>query len=155
MTPRPHALHDALLSRVVGSAAFARSRSRSALVSEDPAAMERLCALAHDHLAALPGDRPPGVPADRLADAVQQSTAWVRHHAREVARGGLTPEQQGTLHLTRIRLLTNNPAKTQALENLGITVEAVVPLEVPSRPENARYLATKQTRMHHTLHLAC
>lgn len=105
MTPRPHALHDALLSRVVGSAAFARSRSRSALVSEDPAAMERLCALAHDHLAALPGDRPPGVPADRLADAVQQSTAWVRHHAREVARGGLTPEQQGTLHLTRIRLL--------------------------------------------------
>ena len=32
---------------------------------------------------------------------------------------------------------------------------AVVPLEVPSRPENARYLATKQTRMHHTLHLAC
>ena len=105
MTPRPHALHDALLSRVVGSAAFARSRSRSALVSEDPAAMERLCALAHDHLAALPGDQPPGVPADRLADAVQQSTAWVRHHAREVARGGLTPEQQGTLHLTRIRLL--------------------------------------------------
>lgn len=105
MTPRPHALHDALLSRVVGSAAYARSRSRSALVSEDPAAMERLCALAHDHLAALPGDRPPGVPADRLADAVQQSTAWVRHHAREVARGGLTPEQQGTLHLTRIRLL--------------------------------------------------
>ncbi|GAA0034181.1 GTP cyclohydrolase II [Brevibacterium metallidurans] len=57
--------------------------------------------------------------------------------------------------LTRIRLLTNNPAKTRALENLGITVEAVVPLEVPSRPENARYLATKQTRMHHTLHLAC
>ena len=36
---------------------------------------------------------------------MQQSTAWVRHHAREVARGGLTPEQQGTLHLTRIRLL--------------------------------------------------
>lgn len=105
MTPRPHALHGALLSRVVGSAAFARSRSRSARVSEDPAAMERLCALAHDHLAALPGHRPPGVPADRLADAVQQSTAWVRHHAREVARGGLTPEQQGTLHLTRIRLL--------------------------------------------------
>lgn len=105
MTPRPHALHDALLSRVVGSAAYARSRSRSALVSEDPAAMERLCALAHDHLAALPGDQPTGVPADRLADAVQQSTAWVRHHARQIARGGLTPEQQGTLHLTRIRLL--------------------------------------------------
>ncbi|NNV09017.1 GTP cyclohydrolase II [Geobacillus sp. MMMUD3] len=56
--------------------------------------------------------------------------------------------------LTRIRLLTNNPTKTQALEALGITVEEVVPLEIPARPENAKYLATKQTRMHHTLHLA-
>ncbi|WP_258402018.1 GTP cyclohydrolase II, partial [Burkholderia multivorans] len=50
--------------------------------------------------------------------------------------------------LTRIRLLTNNPTKTQALEALGITVEEVVPLEIPARPENAKYLATKQTRMH-------
>ncbi|RAD62800.1 GTP cyclohydrolase II, partial [Burkholderia multivorans] len=33
-------------------------------------------------------------------------------------------------------------------------VEEVVPLEIPARPENAKYLATKQTRMHHGLHLA-
>lgn len=59
-----------------------------------------------------------------------------------------------SMGLTRIRLLTNNPTKTQALEALGITVEEVVPLEIPARPENAKYLATKQTRMHHTLHLA-
>ena len=57
--------------------------------------------------------------------------------------------------LTRIRLLTNNPAKTQALADLGITVEEVVPLEIPARPENSKYLETKRTRMHHTLHLAC
>lgn len=55
--------------------------------------------------------------------------------------------------LTRIRLLTNNPAKTSALEELGITVEAVVPLEVAARPENTHYLATKRERMHHVLSL--
>lgn len=57
------------------------------------------------------------------------------------------------LGLTRIRLLTNNPAKTAALEKLGITVEAVVPLEVPARPENTHYLETKRQRMHHSLSL--
>ncbi|MGO0604466.1 GTP cyclohydrolase II [Brevibacterium linens] len=58
-----------------------------------------------------------------------------------------------SLGLTRIRLLTNNPAKTSALEELGITVAAVVPLEVAARPENTHYLATKRERMHHVLSL--
>ena len=58
-----------------------------------------------------------------------------------------------SLGLTRIRLLTNNPAKTSALEELGITVESVVPLEVAARPENTHYLATKRERMHHVLSL--
>ncbi|WP_166974412.1 GTP cyclohydrolase II [Brevibacterium atlanticum] len=58
-----------------------------------------------------------------------------------------------SLGLTRIRLLTNNPAKTAAVEELGIAVEAVVPLEVAARPENTHYLATKRERMHHALTL--
>ncbi|MDN5834025.1 MAG: 3,4-dihydroxy-2-butanone-4-phosphate synthase [Brevibacterium sp.] len=58
-----------------------------------------------------------------------------------------------SIGLSRIRLLTNNPDKTRALESLGITVEAVVPLEIPARPENTNYLATKRERMHHTLTL--
>jgi 3,4-dihydroxy 2-butanone 4-phosphate synthase/GTP cyclohydrolase II len=58
-----------------------------------------------------------------------------------------------SLGLTRIRLLTNNPSKTAALEELGITVEAVVPLEVAARPENTHYLSTKRERMHHALTL--
>jgi 3,4-dihydroxy 2-butanone 4-phosphate synthase/GTP cyclohydrolase II len=58
-----------------------------------------------------------------------------------------------SLGLMRIRLLTNNPAKTTALEKLGIAVEAVVPLEVAARPENTHYLATKRERMHHALTL--
>lgn len=58
-----------------------------------------------------------------------------------------------SIGLTRIRLLTNNPDKTRALESLGITIEAVIPLEIPARPENTDYLATKRERMHHTLTL--
>ncbi|MBM6589599.1 3,4-dihydroxy-2-butanone-4-phosphate synthase [Brevibacterium sp. RIT 803] len=58
-----------------------------------------------------------------------------------------------SIGLTRIRLLTNNPDKTRALEALGITIEAVVPLEIPARPENSNYLTTKRERMHHTLTL--
>lgn len=56
-----------------------------------------------------------------------------------------------SIGLTRIRLMTNNPDKTRALESLGITIEAVEPLEIPARPENSSYLATKRERMHHTL----
>lgn len=59
----------------------------------------------------------------------------------------------GSIGLTRIRLLTNNPDKTRALEALGITIEAVVPLEIPARPENSNYLNTKRERMHHKLTL--
>ncbi|WP_349826977.1 3,4-dihydroxy-2-butanone-4-phosphate synthase [Brevibacterium litoralis] len=53
--------------------------------------------------------------------------------------------------LDRIRLLTNNPAKSEALASEGVTVEAVVPVQVAARPENARYLETKRVRMQHLL----
>lgn len=55
--------------------------------------------------------------------------------------------------MTQIRLMTNNPEKVHALEALGITIEAVIPLEIPARPENTNYLNTKRERMHHTLTL--
>jgi GTP cyclohydrolase II/3,4-dihydroxy 2-butanone 4-phosphate synthase/GTP cyclohydrolase II len=56
------------------------------------------------------------------------------------------------LGLTRIRLLSNNPAKAEHLEDLGIDVVAMVPNEVPARPENHDYLTTKRDRMRHRLH---
>lgn len=55
------------------------------------------------------------------------------------------------LGLTRIRLLSNNPAKAERLADLGIEVVAMVPNEVPARPENHDYLATKRDRMRHRL----
>lgn len=55
------------------------------------------------------------------------------------------------LGVTRIRLLTNNPAKTGALEDAGITVAERVPLALPANPHNAAYLATKRRRQGHQL----
>ena len=57
------------------------------------------------------------------------------------------------LGLHRIRLLSNNPAKRDRLQHHGITVEAMVPSEVPVRAENERYLETKRDRMNHRLTL--
>lgn len=54
------------------------------------------------------------------------------------------------LGYTRIRLLTNNPAKAEALERYGIDVENCVPLVIPANPFNQHYLATKRDRLGHT-----
>lgn len=50
-----------------------------------------------------------------------------------------------------IRLLTNNPAKVEALEAAGITVSERVAHQLPENPHNARYLATKRDRHGHLL----
>jgi len=57
------------------------------------------------------------------------------------------------LGLTNIRLLTNNPAKVEALKTHGINVVERVPIEVGVNPINEFYLETKRDRMHHQLHL--
>ncbi|WP_238705794.1 GTP cyclohydrolase II [Serinicoccus chungangensis] len=53
------------------------------------------------------------------------------------------------LGMRRVRLLSSNPAKEEALSALGIEVVERVPLVVPDREENAFYLATKRARMGH------
>lgn len=53
--------------------------------------------------------------------------------------------------MTRVRLLTNNPAKVEGLRAHGIEVEEVVGLEVGRTPENAEYLRTKAVSMGHLL----
>ena len=53
------------------------------------------------------------------------------------------------LGMRRVRLLSSNPAKEQALTALGIEVVERVPLVMPEREENAFYLATKRARMGH------
>lgn len=57
------------------------------------------------------------------------------------------------LGVERVRLLTNNPAKCQALERHGIAVIERVPLETAPHAMNQSYLHTKATRMGHLLSL--
>jgi GTP cyclohydrolase II len=56
-----------------------------------------------------------------------------------------------SLGLTQVRLLTNNPLKSAALERYGVHVAERVPLTVPPNPINRRYLRTKADRMGHLL----
>lgn len=57
------------------------------------------------------------------------------------------------LGIHSVRLLTNNPSKTEGLECCGITVSARLPLQSGVTSENAAYLLTKAQRMRHLLSL--
>lgn len=53
--------------------------------------------------------------------------------------------------VTRVRLLTNNPEKAQAVRAAGIDLVAVEPLYAPVTSANAAYLRAKRDRLGHTL----
>lgn len=55
------------------------------------------------------------------------------------------------LGVRRARLLTNNPAKIEALSRHGVDVVERVPLEAPANAVSLPYLRTKQRRMGHLL----
>ena len=56
-----------------------------------------------------------------------------------------------TLGLRKVRLLTNNPLKSAALERNGIQIVERVPLAMPPNSVNRDYLRTKADRMGHLL----
>jgi GTP cyclohydrolase II len=55
------------------------------------------------------------------------------------------------LGCTRVRLLTNNPAKLDGLSQAGIDVSGRVPLHGPINSDNRRYLTAKAMRAGHKL----
>ncbi len=55
------------------------------------------------------------------------------------------------LGLTRVRLMTNNPDKIEALSNAGIEVVERIPVIVEASPHNKAYLETKRRRLAHEL----
>lgn len=55
------------------------------------------------------------------------------------------------LGVSAVRLMTNNPDKIKALEQLGVQVVERVALQTAVHTENAYYLRTKASRMHHLL----
>jgi GTP cyclohydrolase II len=64
---------------------------------------------------------------------------------------GLAVRMLQVLGCTRVRLLTNNPAKLEGLSHAGIDVSGRVPLHGPITSDNRRYLAAKATRAGHKL----
>ena len=55
------------------------------------------------------------------------------------------------LGVKAIRLMTNNPAKVDALAAQGVHIAERVPHALPDNPHNTRYLATKRDRSGHLL----
>jgi 3,4-dihydroxy 2-butanone 4-phosphate synthase/GTP cyclohydrolase II len=57
------------------------------------------------------------------------------------------------LGVRKMRLLTNNPKKMVGLQGYGLEVVEQVAIEVPPNPFNEGYLACKQAKMGHLLHV--
>ena len=57
------------------------------------------------------------------------------------------------LGISSISLITNNPEKIQALEDLGVEVKERVGLESSINPANEDYIRTKQEKMKHLINL--
>jgi 3,4-dihydroxy 2-butanone 4-phosphate synthase/GTP cyclohydrolase II len=58
------------------------------------------------------------------------------------------------LGLRLVRVMSNNPAKIQAIELAGMTVVERVALEIEPHDGFAQYLRTKKERMGHLIHAA-
>ena len=88
---------------------------------------------------------------DRGLDTVEANLALgYRADSRDY---GIGIQVLKDLGLTRVRLLTNNPKKSDAFIYYGYELEVVdqVPILAPSNPHRARYMETKRKKMGHRL----
>ncbi|MDR2443668.1 MAG: bifunctional 3,4-dihydroxy-2-butanone-4-phosphate synthase/GTP cyclohydrolase II [Deltaproteobacteria bacterium] len=88
---------------------------------------------------------------DQGADTVEANLAL--GFAEDLRDYGLGAQVLRDLGVKKMRLLTNNPAKMVALEGYGLEVVERVPIELPAKPENLKYMETKCKKMGHMLHL--
>ena len=88
---------------------------------------------------------------DKGMDTVEANHAL--GHKADMRDYGIGLQILKHLGLRQVRLLTNNPKKTEAFNLRSYDVEVVdqVPIVTPSNPYNAEYLATKRDKMGHQL----
>jgi 3,4-dihydroxy 2-butanone 4-phosphate synthase / GTP cyclohydrolase II len=55
------------------------------------------------------------------------------------------------LNIQRIRLLTNNPRKIAGIKGYGLEIVDRVPIQMPAKLENEKYLKTKHSKLGHLL----
>ncbi|MEU0501086.1 bifunctional 3,4-dihydroxy-2-butanone-4-phosphate synthase/GTP cyclohydrolase II [Nocardia sp. NPDC005998] len=86
---------------------------------------------------------------DRGADTVEANLALgLPVDARRYAAGA---QVLADLGIRSVRLLSNNPAKQQGLEDYGVTVVRRLSLQATPTEHNIRYLRAKRDRMDHQL----
>jgi 3,4-dihydroxy 2-butanone 4-phosphate synthase/GTP cyclohydrolase II len=90
---------------------------------------------------------------DQGMDTVEANVAL--GHKADMRDYGIGIQLLKDLGLRKVRLLTNNPKKTDAFIYGGFDLEVVdqVPLLPPVNEHNARYLATKRDKFGHALPL--
>jgi 3,4-dihydroxy 2-butanone 4-phosphate synthase/GTP cyclohydrolase II len=64
---------------------------------------------------------------------------------------GLGVEILRDLGVKSMRMLTNNPRKLAGVENHGMSVSELVPIEIPASDSTRRYLRTKKEKLGHLL----
>ena len=72
-------------------------------------------------------------------------------HPADARRYAVAREVLAQMDVERVCLLTNNPAKVEAMRELGIDVVERLPIVVGLGDDNVGYLATKVERMGHTI----
>jgi 3,4-dihydroxy 2-butanone 4-phosphate synthase/GTP cyclohydrolase II len=74
-------------------------------------------------------------------------------YAADLRDYGMGAQILADLGLKKIRLLTNNPKKIVGLEGYGLEVVERIPLIIEPNEFNKRYLAAKEKKLGHMLHL--
>lgn len=84
---------------------------------------------------------------DAGADTVEANHAL--GFPADLRRYELCKPMLDTLGIGSLRLMTNNPRKVSAMEQIGVEVQERVALVVGDNPSNRRYLATKRSKLGH------
>lgn len=84
---------------------------------------------------------------DRGADTVEANLALGLPADRRDY--GLGSQMLADLGIKEMRLITNNPKKIVGIEGYGLAIVERVPLDIAPTAHNARYLATKRSKLGH------